>query len=399
MIVITDKQNCCGCSACAAICPQQAITMQADKLGFKYPQIDLKKCVNCGLCENVCSFSKLVRTPLDKSKHSQIYACRMKDLQEVAKSQSGGATQAIAAWILAKGGVVYGAAFGEHCTVRHTRSTTQEERDKQRGSKYVQSDMGNCFVQVKEDLQNGHYVLFTGTGCQVAGLLQYVQTAGLDTRKLYTCDLICHGVPSPRLWNDYVNYVEQKKLKKPIVKAVFRDKEHYGWASHKETFYTTYTTYTTYTYIFYDHVAFRSSCGICPYASTHRLADFTVCDFWGYQKTVPEMGADNKGLSLCFISSPKAQTVFEEIKEKLIWKQIPEQNCLQPNMQHPSKLNINSKQFEQDYIAHGFEYILHKYGRRPLLQRFKHMVGKILGKQGGAIAKKILGKTTGFFGN
>ena len=393
MIDLTRREECCGCSACSSVCPKDAISMTADAMGFKYPVIDDEKCIHCGLCERACSFKSLVKNPLEKKCHSAIYACRMRDMEEVAKSQSGAATAAVANWILDKGGVVYGAAFGEHFSVHHTRATTKEERDAQRKSKYVQSDIEDCFLKVKEDLKDGKTVLFTGTGCQVAGLLQFAKAANLDTKNLYTCDIICHGVPSPRLWQDYVNYVEQKKLKKPIVHAEFRDKTHYGWASHKETFYTTYTTYT---YIFYDHVSFRPSCAVCPYASTNRLADFTVCDFWGYEKSVPEMGADDKGLSLMFVSSEKAKRAFEEFSGVLNYKAVEEEKALQSNMIHPSVFNVNAARFEEDYIAHGFEYVMKKYGHAPFSRRCKNFakrcVRKILGERGTAAVKKMLGK-------
>lgn len=394
MIDLSHREQCCGCTSCATICPTKAITMQADALGFMYPHIDKEKCINCGLCEKACNFKKLVKEPLAADKSSQIYACRMKDMQEVAKSQSGGATEAIAEWILANGGVVYGAAFGEHFKVEHQRAENQSERDKQRGSKYVQSDIGNCFEKVRNDLKDGRYVLFTGTGCQVSGLLQYIQSAKIDSTKLYTCDLICHGVPSPKLWQDYVTYLEEKKLKKPITKAVFRDKEHYGWKSHKETFFTSFTSFTSFTYIFYDHIAFRPSCKICPYASTKRLSDFTVCDFWGYEKTVPEMGNDNKGLSLMFVSTEKAKKAFDEFNSKLNYKEMDEKDVLQPNMQHPTIMNINTEKFENDYINHGFEYIMRKYGHEPFIKRCKFFVKKcarkILGDRGTKAVKKLL---------
>lgn len=395
MLNVTSKEECCGCTACENICPKQAISMQEDTLGFLYPVINQSLCVDCGLCQNVCDFTHRCKNPLGKNDDALIYVCRHKNEEEVSTSQSGAATIAVSDWVLEHGGIVYGAGYGNHFRVQHKRATTREERDEFKGSKYVQSDMGTCFKDVKADLESGNYVLFTGTGCQVAGLLSYVKHIHIDTSKLITCDLICHGVPSPRLWQDYVNYVE-KKLGKPVVKVDFRDKKHYGWHSHKESFYTTYTTYTTYTYIFYDHVAFRKSCYVCPYASTNRLSDFTVCDAWGYEKFAPDMGADDKGLSLMFVSTEKAVSIFDDIKDKIYHKRVKINDCLQSNMKSPSVMNVNREQFESDYVKYGFKYIVKKYGNISFVYRLKTFVKKIarviLGSKGTAAMKKLLGK-------
>lgn len=364
MIDLSYKEECCGCSACVSVCPKNAIQMKPDALGFLYPEIDQSKCINCGLCEKTCFFKEFLKKPFDNNKKSTIYGCRMKDPAEVAKSQSGGATAAIAHWILNNQGVVYGAAFGKQFSVHHTRATNGDEFNLQRGAKYVQSDIGLCFNLVKDDLKKGLFVLFTGTGCQVAGLLKFLDVARVDLSKLYTCDIICHGVPSPQIWLDYVNYIETKKTKKKIERINFRNKD-YGWKSNVESFYITEKTYISsvvYTKLFYKNIMLRPCCGVCPYASSHRLSDFTVCDFWHYEKTMAEIGDDDKGLSVMFISSSKAKKVFDEIKKNLIYQEIQLKDCLQRNMQAPSILNRESAQFEKDYISKGFKYVMKKYG-------------------------------------
>lgn len=401
MLNVTSKEKCCGCTACENICPRQAISMQEDVLGFLYPVINQSLCVDCGLCQKVCDFTHRCKNPLEKNDDALIYVCRHKNEEEVMTSQSGAAMIAVSDWVLEHGGVVYGAGYGNHFRVQHKRATTREERDEFKGSKYVQSDMGTCFKDVKADLESGNYVLFTGTGCQVAGLLSYVKHLHIDTSKLITCDLICHGVPSPRLWQDYVNYVE-KKLGKPVVKVDFRDKKHYGWHSCKESFYTsctTYTTYTAYAYIFYKRIAHRYSCGMCPYASTNRLADFTVCDAWGYETFAPDMGADDKGLSLMFVSTEKAVPIFNDIKDKIYHKRVKINDCLQPNMQKPCVINIARKCFERDYAEHGFEYIMKRYGNISFKYHVMTVIKKtgriILGRKGTVVVKKLLQKDKG----
>ena len=209
MIKISDPSDCCGCSACASICNHNAITMEPDKLGFLYPKVNPDKCVDCSLCEKVCSFNN------DYNKSSNLhtpvtYAVRHKDIKEIEKSRSGAAFIAISDYVLENGGVVYGVGYTGHFRVVHKRAINKEQRDEFRGSKYVQSDLTNTFRQVKEDLKNNFFVLFSGTPCQTSGLISYI---GEKLReKLFIVDIVCHGVPSPFIWSDYINYLEKKRI-------------------------------------------------------------------------------------------------------------------------------------------------------------------------------------------
>lgn len=232
MINIKDPKDCCGCTACASVCAHNAITMEPDALGFLYPKVNHDQCVECGLCEKVCQFNDNYDRSLNLSE-PVAYAARHKDIGEVMKSRSGAAFVAISDYILEQGGVVYGAGFKDHFRVAHKRATTKEERDEFRGSKYVQSDLTGVFKSVKEDLKNGRTVLFSGTPCQTAGLNAFV---GKRLREnLYLVDIVCHGVPSPNLWRDYLAYLETKQGDE-IVQVNFRDKEKFGWKAHNESF-------------------------------------------------------------------------------------------------------------------------------------------------------------------
>ena len=359
MIRIKDPKECCGCTACASICSHNAISMEPDALGFLYPKINESLCVECGLCEKVCQFNDNYDRSLNLPQPTA-YAARHKDIGEVMKSRSGAAFVAISDYILEQGGIVYGAGYKDHFRVAHKRATTKEERDEFRGSKYVQSDLSGVFRQVKEDLKNGLTVLFSGTPCQTAGLNSYI---GKKLRKnLILLDIVCHGVPGPYIWRDYLAYLEKKHNSK-IIYVNFRDKELYGWKAHKETFkFESGGGKINYTHLFYRHILFRHSCGECHYTNLHRPSDITIADYWGWQKTDPEFNADNKGCSLVLCNTEKGQKLFDAIKDRMntIPAELP--NVMQTHLKKPSCIHPRRMDFERYYIKGGFEYAARKTG-------------------------------------
>lgn len=360
IILFEKKEDCCGCTACANICPKSAIAMQPDGLGFLYPVIDDAKCIKCGLCKKVCAFN----ADYDKNDNFEepyVYAVRHKDINEIVTSRSGAVFVALSDWILANNGVIYGVGYTGHFRVVHKRAVNKPERDEFKGSKYVQSDLKDIFKQVKRDLQNDIFVLFSGTPCQVAGLKSFLTLSRIETEKLYLIDIVCHGVPSPYFWRDYIKYIENKKKQK-VIAVDFRNKSKFGWTAHKESFQFEDTYTYTYTYTFYQHIMFRRSCGICHFTNLQRPSDITIGDFWGWQKVDPEFNADDKGVSLVLINTLKGQKLFEEIKEDIHYIQTDTQHCLQPNLQHPSVIHPKRNDFEKDYIRHGFVYVAKKYG-------------------------------------
>ena len=365
MIRIADKSQCCGCTACYSICPKDAITMVPDALGFLYPEVDTARCIDCGLCEKVCAFNE----NYDISPNLSVpdaYAARHKDISEVETSRSGAAFIAISDHILEKGGVVYGAGYEGHFRVVHKRAVTPAERDEFKGSKYVQSELGDTFRKIKSDLESGLSVLFSGTPCQTAGLSSYI---GKKLRRnLYLVDIVCHGVPSPYIWRDYIAYLE-KKRRKEIVWVNFRDKQAFGWRAHKETFRfrgdgnrNSIFSYTYYTHIFYKHILFRKSCGLCPYANVRRPSDITIADFWGWERTDPTFNNDNKGVSLVLVNTLKGKSLFEAAKTDLNIVPARLEDCLQPNLVQSSAEHPNRDDFERDYALKGFLYVMKKYG-------------------------------------
>ena len=382
MINIKDPADCCGCTACASICNHDAITMEPDALGFLYPKVDESKCVECGLCEKVCAFNDNYDKSLNLQK-PDTYAARHKDMDEVMKSRSGATFVAISDYILDQGGVVYGAGYKDHFRVAHKRATTKEERDEFRGSKYVQSDLTGVFRMVKQDLKNGLTVLFSGTPCQTSGLNSYV---GKKLREnLVLIDIVCHGVPGPFLWRDYLRYIEKKQG--DIISVVnFRDKEEFGWKAHHDTFkFVNGGGKMIFTDLFYKHIMFRHSCGKCHFCNTTRPSDITLADFWGWEKTDPNINKDDKGVSLVLVNTPKGREVFEAVKDKLNTIPAELENCLQPNLQHPSVIHPKRMDFERDYIKHGYKYVMCKYGDagwknkvRKFKQRLKNKIKRLM---------------------
>lgn len=352
MINISDSSQCCGCTACASICNHDAIFMKPDKLGFKYPFVDKEKCIDCGLCDKVCAFNDNYDQSLQFSK-PLAYAVRHKDIKELETSRSGAAFVALSDIILEQGGVVYGAAFDEQFNVYHKRTTTKSQRDKLKGSKYVQSDLGCVFREIRNDLINGRLVMFSGTGCQCAGLHSFI---GKQLRKnLYIVDIICHGVPSPIVWHDYLSYMKKKKGEK-IISVNFRDKSKNGWKDHWEslTFNSGKKYSRLFTELFYRDICLRPSCGECHYCNFHRPSDLTLGDYWGYERTSVDFNKDNKGCSLVLINTELGKSLFEQSKRHINYIKCELPNVTQKHLLYPVSLRKSTKLFATLYPHLGF---------------------------------------------
>lgn len=380
MIQITNKVNCCGCTACASICPHQAISMKPDTLGFLYPKVDLQKCIDCGLCDKVCAF----HSNYDKSinlPEPQIYAVRHKDMHEIETSRSGAAFIAISDYVLNQGGVIYGAGYTDHFRVVHKRATNKDERNEFKGSKYVQSDLRGIFPLIKEDLKQGLTVLFSGTPCQTAGLASYI---GKRLReKLILVDIVCHGVPAPYIWRDYLTYLEQK-YKQPIIEVNFRDKSRVGWKGHLESFIFqdgSKKEFSTYTHLFYRHIMLRPSCSECHYTNFNRPSDFTLADYWGWEKLSSDFNIDNKGCSLLLVNTPKGMNIFEMQKKELNYLSSTKELCMQPNLQRATHLDNKYKKFEETFRKKGFITVGKIYGNlgwRYKIEQSKQRISRII---------------------
>lgn len=358
MIQISNKEDCCGCTACASICPHNAISMMPDSMGFLYPKVDITKCVECGLCENICAFNdnynckNNLDIPLS-------FGARHKNPQEIETSRSGAAFIAISDIILNSGGVVYGAGYTDHFRITHKKAHNGFERNEFKGSKYVQSDLTGIFKQIKKDIQNGIIVLFSGTPCQTAGLASFL---GEKLRnKLYLIDIVCHGVLSPYIWRDFIKYIETKHGSTLTV-VNFRDKK-YGWSKHHETYrFADGSIENNFELKFYRRIIFRYSCGKCHYANLKRPSDITLGDFWGWEKVNPEFNKDDKGISLVLVNTDRGKLLFETAKTKLNIFSCDLNQCLQPNLIHPTELHPKRYTFEELYSRKGFIKAMRRYG-------------------------------------
>lgn len=326
MINFTNS-NCCGCTACASICPKQAIKMVPDKNGFFYPEVNLDKCIHCNLCDKVCTYQK---GSLPNSQ-KEVFAAVANNIALI-ESASGGLFSSFAKKILEKGGVVYGSAMrynDDQLHVQHIKVTDISELPLLKGSKYVQSNLKDIFINVKTELSKEHTVLFSGTPCQIAGLKGFLQK---DYPNLFTIDIICHGVPSEQLFQQYISFEESKHNSK-IIDFRFRDKKK-GWQLHGAmTLENGDTIYfdpeeSSYYQLFLNSYTYRENCYSCPYASDHRPGDITIGDYWCIELVHPELLVKNdgpidhtKGVSCMIINNAKGETLLSDYGSNIeCWK-------------------------------------------------------------------------------
>lgn len=312
MLKLISKHDCCGCTACASICPKGCIAMTADSEGFYYPEINENLCINCGLCEKVCP---LLHKPAQHT-NLNVYGAKNCDDGIRYTSSSGGMFTLFAMDVLNKGGVVFGAAFDGSLQVCHTGISTIQELEKLRGSKYVQSNMNGIFKQVRTLLAGGKKVLFSGTPCQIAGLKGFLMK---DYENLTTVDVVCHGVPSAKVYNKYLQEIASD-TGESITKVNFRDKAN-GWKQGETLFFTKThrigapKRQETYMRLFLNNVSIRPSCADCAFNNKRSLADITIADYWGIDKQFPEFD-DDKGVTLVMINTEKGQQLFDTVKDK-----------------------------------------------------------------------------------
>lgn len=389
MIEIKYKKDCCGCHACANACPKRCITMQTDNEGFLYPTVDSLRCIDCGLCEKVCP----VINQNEPHKPLHVYAAYNKNEEIRMHSSSGGIFTLLAEATINEGGVVFGAKFDKDWNVVHDYTETIDGIADFRGSKYVQSTIGNTYSEAKNFLQTGRKVLFSGTPCQIAGLKKYLRK---EYDNLLTVDIICHGVPSPLVWRRYIDETADKLRAEraggkntvslslneiPVIKGIsFRDKTH-GWKkfgfrisyaafkaaenSVSESAMDICESHTTNAFMraFLSDTILRPSCYNCPAKQGKGHSDITIADFWGINHLDPDFD-DNKGCGAIFLNTEEGINAYPfemaENKEKTFEEVIQYNSAYYRSSKPNPKRDTYFKVLEKKGVYKATQSCLHK---------------------------------------
>lgn len=350
--------DCVGCGACKAVCKTDAVSLIKNHGGFIKSYIDSSKCVNCGMCTNVCP----VENVPPKAEPQTVLAFKAKD--NIRKnSTSGGAASALAESVINNNGSVYGACLDSSFNLKHVRINRVEDIALLQGTKYIQSDMTNVFDSLKHDLTSGISVLFTGTPCQVAAVNNFVSMKKLDTQNLYLCDIICHGVPSPRAFKDYIVWLNCAE-KSQVKKYYFRNKA-FSWRGDSSAIENETAeikrgkNISAFMNLYYSNNITCDACFNCRFTSEDRVSDLTISDFWGIEKENPAF-EDALGVSMVMLNTQKGKMLFENIEGEFVEANID--NAKQPQLKKPTEKPEGYDAFWQSYKAQGIDYAIKTFG-------------------------------------
>ncbi len=381
-INIQDKSECCGCTACKSICPNNAIEMTEDEEGFLYPKVNEEKCIKCGLCKRVCPI-------LNKKKNQykfiqKAFVLNNKDLEIRKQSTSGGSFTPIAKYVIKMGGVVFGATKDKSNMVYHTWTRMESELEQFRGSKYVQSEIKDCYTKVKEFLDNNEWVCFSGTPCQIQGLKNFLYK---EYPKLITVDVVCRGVPSPLVLKKYLQFQKKNLGINNIEKLIFRDKEKYGYKYSTMTIkgqdkkYQQGVETDSYLRAFFENYSDRPSCYNCKFRDKDRISDFTIWDCFTIENFSKELD-DNMGTTRMLIHTELARNIFEEIKEEFKYTEIPVEQAIRNvrELKNSPIPNANREKFFDDINVLEVEQFFNKYFPDSFKVKLERNIRKILVK-------------------
>ncbi len=391
MPVLCEERLCTGCGACENKCPFHAITMVENAEGFLTPSVNQERCKECGLCEKACPILKDPAFP--KLSEPGVYACWSHDREIRELSSSGGVFSLIAREVLKEGGVVFGAAFDEDFGVHHTYIESYEDIDSLRRSKYVQSRTGDSYKAAEGFLKAGRKVLYVGTPCQVAGLIGYL---GKPYELLTTCNFVCYGVPSPKVWRNYLSYrTANKKLKA----LSFRDKKNSGWKQY--TLRMDYEDGTSYVKKANDDAYFigfgrslfsRLCCFDCRFRYSNTKADITLADFWGIEKLQGIEIKEDQGVSLVLTNTPQGEAWIQRISERMFIQKrtFEEAASSNPKLVSSAKQPSNRAKFFKDLNDQvDFDRLVKRYmSNTGLKSEIKKLIKGILGEE---TLKKLMG--------
>ena len=397
MIEIKDKQNCCGCTACPAICPKGCIEMKEDMEGFLYPVVDQRNCVNCGVCEKVCP---ILNCKDKKTFGQKAYIVQNKDEKVLQESTAGGAFTAIAEYVIKRGGVVFGVELNKDLVAHHIYVDTIGELKRFRNSKYVQSSVGGGMLHtVKSFLEQGKTVCFSGTPCQIEGLKCYLKK---DYENLITVDVVCRAVPSPLIFRKYVEFQEQKLADK--IKTVrFRDK-YYGYK------YSTMNIITDRNHgnyhqgvesdpwlrAFFSNICDRPSCHNCRFRNQYRVSDFTIWDCFHVGRFSKELDND-KGATRVLVHTDKGRKIFEHIKKNFAFVEVTPEEAVAgaKEMQESVKADERRQAFFEDANRISGEELFQKYFPSTFRVKAEHCIRLACYRLGiYSVAKKLYVRLT-----
>ncbi len=381
------KQDCCGCTACSSICPVGAIKIRSDAKGFRYPQVDQDKCIHCNKCRKVCPMEM---TLVGKDADPDVYAVQNKNPDITAESSSGGMFTLLAQEIIAQGGTVYGAVFDSRFLVTHRRAQTMEQVAPMRTSKYVESDISGCFRNVAGDLSSGKPVLFTGTPCQVSSMNRYLELRRIDTSAYYTCDNICHGVPSRMVWKDYLDIMKTKYMKpEDQITGINMRSKKVSWKKQVMEIRTQdgcikeAEEALSFNRLFLTLNLNRSSCFNCRYTSYARPADFSLGDFWNVEQAGITSFDTTKGVNEVLVNTDKGRELFEKIRDKAEVAKTDKEKAWQPHLEYSAAAPKTRTAFWEAYTsAEDKEPVLRRYIKGSALSRVIRTVSPILRKTG-----------------
>lgn len=371
-IELCNEQECTQCFACVEVCPKNCIHKREINGGFFVPSIDAEKCIECGKCMRSCHILTCKR---EKLKPLRVYAAWNSNDFIRKRSSSGGVFSSLAEIILNLGGSVVGAAYNEELKVEHIVVTKKEELEKLRGSKYVQSQVANVFPKVKNALEDGEYILFTGTPCQVAGLYSYLKK---DYERLYTCDLICHGVPSQRAFECFLSSINI--CIGNISEFKFRYTEGWGYQMSyngrnipiNKSFYMK---------AFTKGFMFMEACYGCKYATPNRISDITIADFWDIGKFVPFRHSTRKGISMVLVNNERGRALFKKCNDLISEERtLAEAIQCNYNLSFPSKRPIERDTFYNDLVNMKSQDLVNKYQLSPSFRDYLRPIKRMLQK-------------------
>lgn len=383
MIEITDKSSCCGCWACYNACPKHCITMVEDNEGFRYPKVNLDECIDCGVCEKVCPLLK----PKMNDEVPINYTVQQKDKNVLRTSTSGGFFTAIAKYAIEQGGVVFGAAFDNDMELRHSYSETFEGCEKFRGSKYVQSLIGDTYKQAKSFINAGRLVVFSGTPCQIAGLYGFLR--GRQYENLITVDLVCHGTPSPLLLRKYFAF--HASIAGSSIKDYRSRDKYYGydyststiWFEDKTKSYHKGKESDMMLGLYFKNICSRPSCYTCHFKTLNRISDITIFDCWDASSVSSKFSKE--GATNVFIHTQKGNDVFNKIKNAFIYAQPDIEEVIKRDgvmIKNFVPMNNARTQFFEDLNNLPFKTIQDKYMKISMLQMVLTKIKPTLYKMG-----------------